>query len=268
MHEIIDFLLQHGYVVILGWVFAEQVGIPIPSMPLLLAAGALAGTRDLNVFSALAVAVVAAVAADLLWFNLGRRRGIQILQLLCRISLEPSSCVRRTQGVYAREGAKSLLVAKFVPGLNTVAPPLAGIIRMPLQKFLLFDTLGSILWAGGTLGVGFLFSDQIEIVLAHAERLGRGLVVVVAAIFGLYIAWKFLARRKFLHDLRVARISPEELKERMDRGDEMSIVDLRHAAEFDSDPETIPGAFRMDAEELEAGSDKLPHDREVILFCT
>lgn len=268
MHEIFDFLLRHGYMLILGWVFVEQVGVPIPSMPLLLAAGALAGTGDLKVFNALIVAVVAAVAADLIWFQLGRRRGFQILQLMCRISLEPSSCVRRTQGVYAKQGAKSLLVAKFVPGLNTVAPPLAGVIRMPLRKFLVFDTLGSILWAGGTLGVGFLFSDQIEIVMGHAERLGRGLGVVVAAIFGAYIAWKFAARRKFLHDLRVARITPEELKGRLDHGEDMAIVDLRHAAEFNANPETIPGAFRMDAEELEGGIRQLPHHREIILFCT
>src|SRR5437899_514523 len=154
MHRTLEFLLHHGYVLLLGWVFAEQIGLPIPSMPLLLAAGALAGAGHLNFFASLFYVVFAAVTADSIWYQLGRRKGIRILQLLCKISLEPDSCVRRTEGVFSKQGARSLLLAKFLPGLGTVAPPLAGIFHMRPRRFLLFDAMGSLLWAGSFLGLG------------------------------------------------------------------------------------------------------------------
>ena len=117
MHRTLEFLLHHGYVVLLGWVFAEQVGLPIPSMPLLLAAGALAGSHQLSFTKALLYVLVASLAADSLWYQLGRSKGIKVLQFLCKISLEPDSCVRRTEGIFSKQGARSLLVAKFLPGL-------------------------------------------------------------------------------------------------------------------------------------------------------
>src|SRR6202023_3833865 len=159
MNNILEFLVRHGYVVLLGWVFVEQLGLPIPSVPLLLAAGALAGAGRMNIFVALFATVYAALCADSLWYQLGRIKGIAILQLLCKISMEPDSCVRRTEGVFSRQGARSLLVAKFLPGLSTVAPPLAGIFHMRLRRFLLFDGGGSILWAGTFLGLGYVFSS-------------------------------------------------------------------------------------------------------------
>ena len=123
MYATIEFLSRHGWVVLIVWVFAEQVGLPIPSVPILLAAGALAGAGRMNLLASLFCSILAAMAADLLWFYLGRSRGIQVLRLLCRISLEPDSCVRRTEGVFSSRGAGTLLFSKFVPGLNTVAPP-------------------------------------------------------------------------------------------------------------------------------------------------
>ena len=141
MHRTLEFLLHHGYILLLGWVFAEQIGLPVPSMPLLLAAGALAGTGHLNFFASLFYVIFAAVSADSIWYQLGRRKGIRILQLLCKISLEPDSCVRRTEGVFSKQGARSLLLAKFLPGLSTVAPPLAGIFHMRPRRFLLFDAM-------------------------------------------------------------------------------------------------------------------------------
>src|SRR6266850_2871597 len=161
MHRTLEFLLHHGYVLLLGWVFAEQMGLPIPSMPLLLAAGALAGTGHLSFLASLFYVVFAALVADSIWYELGRRKGIRILQFLCKISLEPDSCVRRTEGVFSKQGARSLLLAKFIPGLSTVAPPLAGIFHMRPRKFLLFDALGSLVWGGSILGTGYIFSEQI-----------------------------------------------------------------------------------------------------------
>ena len=268
MQKSLDFLVQHGYVLLLGWVFAEQIGLPLPSIPLLLAAGALAGSHRLNLFVALGCALVGSVLADVIWFYLGRFRGIRVLQLICKISLEPDSCVRRTEGVFSKRGAKSLLVAKFLPGLSTVAPPMAGIFHMRLRRFLLFDTIGTVLWSGSFLALGYLFADQIEMIGTYMERLGGWLLVVLAAAFGAYIAWKFIVRQKFLHDLRIARITPEELKTKLDAGEHLVIVDLRHSIDFEADPETIPGAFRMDAKELEEKHDAIPRDREVVLYCT
>ena len=268
MHALLDFILRHGYLVLLAWVFTDQLGIPLPALPLLLAAGALAGSGRLSFLAALLLCVFAAVTADTLWYWLGRTKGIRVLQLLCRISIEPDSCVRRTEGVFAKQGARSLLLAKFLPGLSTVAPPLAGIFHMRYRRFLLFDALGAGLWAGSILGAGFLFSAQIETIAEDAASLGRGLVVLLAGALAAYILCKVWARRKFLRELRIARISALELKEKIDSGENLVIVDLRHSVDFEADPETIPGAFRVDAKELEARADLLPPGREVILYCT
>jgi len=268
MHRTLEFLVHHGYTVLLAWVFAEQVGLPVPSLPLLLAAGALAGTGHLNFFAALFYAVLGAVAADSIWYQLGRVKGIKILQLLCRISLEPDSCVRRTEGIFSKHGARSLLVSKFLPGLGIVTPPLAGIFHMRARRFLLFDAGGSFLWAGTFLGVGYVFSGQIERVAERLASLGSWLLVLLVAVFAAYITYKFIARQRFLRELRIARITVDELKQKIDSGENLVIVDLRHSVDFEADPETIPGAFRMDARELQEKNDLLPHDREVILYCT
>jgi membrane protein DedA with SNARE-associated domain len=268
MHSTLDFLLRHGYVVLLGWVFAEQIGLPVPSLPLLLAAGALAGTQHLSFLFSLFLSVVAAVTADSIWYALGRVKGIKVLQLLCKISLEPDSCVRRTEGVFSKQGARSLLVAKFLPGLSTVAPPLAGIFHMRLRRFLLFDGGGSILWAGTFLGLGYVFSGEIERIAERALSLGGWLLVLLIAALVSYISYKFIARQRFMRQLRIGRITVEELKTKIDAGEQLVIVDLRHALDFEADPETIPGAFRMDAKELEEKDNRLPRDREVILYCT
>jgi membrane protein DedA with SNARE-associated domain len=268
MHATLEFLMRHGYILLLGWVFAEQVGLPVPTMPLLLAAGALAGTGHMSFFASLSITVFAAVSADFMWYELGRKKGIRVLQLLCKISLEPDSCVRRTEGAFAKQGARSLLFAKFLPGLGTVAPPLAGIFHMRLGRFLLFDAMGALLWATTFLGAGYIFSGEIERVAEHAAALGGWLIVVLVAALASYIGWKFIARQRFLRELRISRLTVAELKKKIDAGEDLVIVDLRHSIDFEAAPETIPGAIRMDAKDLEAQSDRLPPDREVILYCT
>src|SRR5580704_9032742 len=148
MTELLEFVVRHGYMLVFAWVFVEQAGLPVPSAPLLLAAGALAGTQRMNLGTAIAFAVIGSVASDSMWYELGRRKGVRVLQLLCRISLEPDSCVRRTQISFTRNGPRVLLVAKFIPGLNAMAAPLSGIIKMGWRRFLWFDTLGALLWVG------------------------------------------------------------------------------------------------------------------------
>jgi membrane protein DedA with SNARE-associated domain len=268
MHRTVEFLLHHGYIVLLAWVFVEQAGIPVPSLPLLLAAGALAGSHQLNLFASLAIAASAAVLADSLWYQLGRTRGVAILQFLCRISIEPDSCVRRTEGLFSKQGARSLLFAKFIPGLGSVAPPLAGIFHMRVRRFILFDALGAALWSGTFLGLGYAFSSEIEHIAERAASLGSGLVVLLLAALAGYLAYKYISRRRFMRELRIARISVDELKRRLDAGEEVAVVDLRHSVEFEADPETIPGALHMDASNLEQHGELLRHDQEVVLYCT
>lgn len=268
MHRTLEFLLHHGYTVLLVWVFAEQAGVPVPSLPLLLAAGALAGSHQLNLLASLLIVTLASVTADSLWYQLGRRKGIAILQLLCKISLEPDSCVRRTEGLFSKQGARSLLFAKFLPGLGTVAPPLAGIFHMRARRFLLFDAAGSSLWAATFLGLGYVFSGEIERIAERAASLGGGFFAILIGALAGYLGYKYVGRRRFMRELRIARITVDELKEKIDGGEEVAVVDLRHSVEFEADPETIPGAFHMDAKELEEKSDSLPRDREVVLYCT
>lgn len=173
LKEAVEFLIKHGYALLFGWVLVEQMGLPIPAIPLLIAAGALAGSGKMDLVLAVSLALVAAVLADLFWYFLGRYRGGRILKLLCRISLEPDSCVRRTENLFVRHGARSLLVAKFVPGLNTAAPSLAGIFRMPLRRFMLFDSLGGFFWVATFTGLGFIFRRSTRTDRGPRAALGR-----------------------------------------------------------------------------------------------
>ncbi len=268
MSDPLEFLVRHGYAVVFASVLVEQLGLPIPAIPVLLAAGALAGAGNLSVAPVLAAALVGALAGDLLWYELGRRRGMQIVQLLCRISLEPDSCVRKTEGSFERNGARSLLFAKFVPGLSTVAPPLAGVFRMRFGRFLAFDVVGTLLWAGAFVALGFAFADQLERIADRAAVLGGGLFALLLGGLGLFVLAKFAHRQRFLRQLRIARITPEELKRRLDAGEAVVVVDLRHSLDFEADPALIPGALRMDAARFEETHESMPRDREIVLYCT
>lgn len=213
MSGVTHFLIQHGYVLLLAWVFVEQIGLPLPAAPVLLAAGALAGTGHLNIWISALAAVIAALMSDMIWYGIGRRRGNVVLRFLCRLSLEPDSCARRTQNVYSRHGASALLVAKFIPWLNTAAPPLAGAFGMPTPQFVLFDVLGILLWAGTFLGLGYLFSNQLEQLAQYAHQIGTALIfLVICGSLAGYLVRKYARRQQFLRQLRVARITPEELK--------------------------------------------------------
>jgi membrane protein DedA with SNARE-associated domain len=268
MPSILEVLLRHGYLFLVVWVFLEQIGLPLPSLPILLAAGALAGTHRMNFAAALFSCASATVLADFVWYELGRRRGIKVVQWLCRISLEPDSCVRRTEGLFEKQGARTLLFTKFIPGLNAVTMPLAGIFQMRRRKFLLYDMLGALLWLCTYMGLGFIFTNQIEHIAQNAAALGSWLILILLGALALYISYKFLARQKFLRDLRISRISVDELKQKIDAGEALSIVDLRHSLDFEADPETIPGAVHLDSKDLSENSGLLPVGREIVLYCT
>jgi membrane protein DedA with SNARE-associated domain len=261
----VAFVERHGYALLFWWVLAEQGAIPLPSVPLLLAAGALIRTGRLNGLLAVGCCISAALIADTTWFLLGRSRGRRVLRLLCRFSLEPDSCVRTTENAFLKYGMYSLLISKFVPGLNAVAAPLAGDSRRSYGEFLLYDACGASIWTATYLGLGCIFSEQLETAFDYASRMGSGLLVLVIALFVLWIGWKFIQRRRFLKELIVARITPEELGDRLKAGEDLFIVDLRNRRESDG---SIPGATRFDLEDLAGRTSEIPRDREIILFCS
>ena len=169
---------------------------------------------------------------------------------LCRITLNPDSCVRRTQNLFSRYGAKSLLVVKFFPGINPIAAPLSGILQMKSLRFILFDSLGAFIWVGLFMGIGFLLSSQIEDAAIYASRIGVFLLVVIIGSLVLYILWKYANRRHFIRRLRMARITPEELKKKIDAAEDLLILDVRPLLEFEAEPQKIPGALYLPLEKL------------------
>ncbi len=268
MLELVQFLLHHGYTLLFAWVLAEQLGLPIPASPVMLAAGALAGTQRMHFWLALGACIVAALISDSLWFEFGRRKGASVLRLLCRISLEPDSCVRRTESLYERYGERAFLWAKFVPGLNTAASPVAGMFGMKRSRFLFFDAAGAFFWAGSFIGLGWLFSNQLEDVALYLRRLGFWLLILLGLALAAYIVQKYQERRRFMKTLARDRITADELKSMLDRGHTITIIDLRHALDALPDPRTLPGALRMEPGELRSRQGEIPRDRGVILYCT
>lgn len=264
----LQFLVDHGASVLFWVVFLEQAGLPIPAIPLLIAAGTLVGAGKMSVGIALLVPVAASLPPDLAWYYLGRIKGGKVLGLLCRISLEPDSCVRSTENLFLQHGARALLVAKFIPGFSTVAPPLAGIVGMTAATFLFYDTVGAVIWAGVSAGVGALFSNQLEYLAGLFDQAGGLLLTVLLVGLAGFIGYKFYHRQQFLRQHRMAKISVDELKQRLDTGEPITVVDVRHPLTLELDPEVIPGAINFTLEELEHRHHEIPRDRDVILYCS
>lgn len=267
MQQTLEFLRSHLEMVVFLTVLAEQIGLPIPAIPVLLAAGAVAGDGDAHLAVLTGISVAACLLGDMLWFELGRHRGRQALSLLCRISLEPDACVRRTENLFVTHGIRALIVAKFIPGLSTLAPALAGLFRISIGRFFLFNGVGSLLWSFLFLLLGYLFSSQIGFLAEQAMQFGKTAGTLLAVSLGGYLLYKYLHRQKLLRELRVARISPAELKQLMDDGHQSVVVDLRDILDHVADPYTIPGSLRISPEELEQRHEDIPRDRDVILFC-
>ena len=268
MSETLDFLTRHGPLVLFLAVFVEQMGIPLPAAPWLLTAGALAGAGKMSVMSALAAATVGSLFADLFWFYLGQRYGNRVLKVICRISLEQDSCVRRTEDVFERYGMSGVIAAKFIPGLSTITAPLAGRSGVSIVRFFFFDGLGSLLYAACFVLGGVLFSDQLEQILGTLDDLGHGALALVVALVALYVGYKYYQRRRLLIELRMARITVDELHRKLEGGENPFILDLRHSAELEQEPLLIRGALHITADELKVRHEEIPRDCDVILYCS
>lgn len=267
------FFVHYAYLILFLWVLVEQLGSPIPSIPVLLTAGTLSATHRLSLTMSLFVVLIACVLSDSVWYYLGRRYGGSVLRLLCRFSLEASTCVSKTEGYFTRRGAVTLLFAKFVPGLSTVAAPIAGQTGMPYPRFLLWDLAGSVVWAGAYLLAGYFFGDIAQRSAPFFHWLGHfAFAIFVLMVLG-FLGYRLFKQRKFLQQVRNLRLEPSELKEMLDTAAAQGnvapfIVDLRHPLDYLPDPRVLPGALRIGPNELKLHSDIIPRDRDVILYCT
>lgn len=261
-------LLTYGYLVVFAWVLVEQLGVPLPAVPALVAAGALSATGQMNLALTFLAALLASLAADMVWFHIGRRYGHAVLNVLCKLSLEPTTCVRRTQLSFSRNRGAMLIFAKFVPGLATVAPPVAGQNGMRTRVFLYYDALGATLWVGSLLLAGRFCADLLsrstELLHWVAHFSGTLLAVGIAA----FLAARIVRRTMVLKELAAARIEPEELKSWLDQGEDVFIVDLRHPIELVKDPVTLSGAQHFAPDSLTRRNQEIPRDREIVLFCS
>lgn len=223
----------------------------------------------MNLVAVTALTLFAALAADLFWYRIGSAHGSGTLSKLCRVCLEPDSCVRRAKNFLEKHGVRSLLVSKFVPGLNALAAPVAGTIRVPWWQFAMVDALGILLWASTFELLGFVFSNQLEKIAALAWRLGVFVIATLSVATVLfYVAQKYQRRQRFLRKLHMARITSAELKKKLDQNEAVTILDLRHSLDFLPEPYTIPGAIRISMEELEKRNIEIPRDRDIVLYCT
>jgi len=264
----IEFLRTYGPMLVFTSVLLEQAGVPIPCTPWLIASGALARLGHGTLAQPIVLATIAASLGHLVWFFAGRRWGSRVLRLVCRVSLEPDVCVQRTENVFTRYGARALIIAPFIPGLTTLAPPLAGMSGMRLRRYLALDVIGDFLWTTSFVALGWLggepFFRLIGVVMGYAGSAAG----FFAGILVLYLAYKLLQRLRFRAQLRVDRVSARELKRQLDAGDDVVVVDLRHRREVADSGSTLPGALSISPEELDRRHKEIARGRDVILFCS
>jgi len=247
--------------------------LPVPSIPLLLTAGTLSATHRVSAPEAVFVVIAACLISDSTWYALGRRFGGRVIGLLCRMSMEATTCVSKTEGYFARRGPVTLLFAKFVPGLSTVAAPIAGQTGMRYSRFLLYDMSGSLAWSLSFLLAGRFFGDVIKRSQGLFGFLSHFAGVVFVLMVVGFIVWRVMKQRRFLAQVREMRLEPEELKAmldeaRLDGRPQPYIVDLRHPLDYMPDPRVLPGAVRIGPHEIAHHAERIPRDRDVILYCT
>ncbi|MBL8446311.1 MAG: VTT domain-containing protein [Zoogloeaceae bacterium] len=259
---------EHGLAAVFCVVLLEQLGLPIPALPVLLLAGALAAGDAMFAVWALACALVASSVADYAWYFAGRRLGHRVLNLLCRISLSPDSCVRQTESAFERRGVATLVIAKFVPGLATLAPPLAGALGIRPAAFLIFNGAGAALWAGAGIFGGLVFHDQIDDLVEGLDALGRAAGYFLLAALGLYVALRWWQRHQAIRDLRMARISVDELHALIERGASPLVLDARSPSLRKLHGQVIPGAHAIDLEHVDVVIPPGLSGREVVVYCS
>jgi membrane protein DedA with SNARE-associated domain len=216
----------------------------------------------------LLVAVIASLLGDLPWYAAGRVAGYRVLRVLCRVSIEPDSCVKQTETIYERWGAPSLLVAKFVPGFSTVAPPVAGAMRLGLPAFLIYSGIGALFWAGVAVALGMIFHTQVDGVIRWLSEKGTTAVLILAVAAVLYVAFKWAERYWFIRAMRMARITAHELKALMQDNAPLIVLDARSATARKVDPRHIPGAVAVDITAPEPPVDGITAEHHIVVYCS
>ncbi|HXJ77737.1 MAG TPA: rhodanese-like domain-containing protein [Candidatus Methylomirabilis sp.] len=262
-----DFLARYGVAVVFAWAFFVQAGFPIPAVPMLLGAGALSGSGHMNLALAVGAAMLATLGADVLWYALGRSQGTRVLGTLCRFSLDPDSLIRHAKERFLAHRLRYLVLAKFLPGVNPLAAGLAGVASVRLERFLAYAAAGAALWAGAWIILGYACADVIAFAATRVAGLGTPLAIVLAAAVAVWLVWKYVRRRRFLEHLRKARMTPSELRRRLEAGDHLVIVDLRTALDLELAPYGIPGARQIAPEALQHPHNLIPRDSEVVFYC-
>ena len=261
-------LSQYGLAIVAFNVLLNQIGLPVPAVPTLVLAGAIAASGQQHLGPVFFAAVAACLLADSGWYWIGQKYGIRVLKTLCRISLEPDSCVNETQSQFDRWGVNSLVIAKFVPGWATIAPPLAGAMRIGWLRFIFLSTLAAMLWVGVGLLAGALFKTQIALLLIHLDRIGSIAFLGALVLLSIYVAFKWWERRRFYKMLRMARISVAELHALIEGGVAPLIIDVRSPTARALEPRWIPGALHISLPDVDVHLKDLPRDRDIILYCT
>jgi membrane protein DedA with SNARE-associated domain len=233
----------------------------------MIVAGALVRQGEFSTAAVLTVAVAGSLLGDLPWFAAGRAYGHRVLGVLCRVAIEPDSCVKQTESNFERWGAPSLMVAKFVPGFATVAPPVAGAMRLSLPQFLAYSAIGALLWAGAAVAAGIVFHAQVDWAIQRLAELGPLAALLVGLAVGLYMALKWMQRRMFVRKLRMARISASELRALLGSPEWPVILDVRSPTARKLDPQRIPGAIEVDIEAPERLG-PVPPPQEIVIYCT
>jgi len=266
MANLIYLLQQYGVLIVFAVVLVEQMGLPIPAYPILIVAGALAMDGGTPFLGVLVVAMSACLLADLFWFRAGRRYGKRILKLLCKISLSPDYCVSQTEDNFKKWGPKSMMVAKFIPGFNTIAPPLAGAMGTRLPVFLGFALTGGLLWSATGIAIGAYFHSDVDAVLELLSTMGSTALMVLGVLLALFVLAKFIERRRFQKAMQTERISIDELRELLDSGHDPIMVDARSATAQMLEP-PVPGALLVNGDPAKLIS-QLPKDRHIIVYCS
>ncbi|MEP7084985.1 MAG: VTT domain-containing protein [Betaproteobacteria bacterium] len=266
--NLVDLLTRWDVALVFASVLLEQGGLPLPAAPILVSAGALAQSGVIRPELLLLSAFAAGFIADQLWYFAGRRYGRRVLAGICRFSLSPDTCVRSTDDLITRHGPITLLVAKFIPGVSAVAIPTAAAMGLSYRRFLLYDGVGCLIWAGAYIGAGMIFSREVNRLLASMSVIGGWSIVVLGGFFGLYVGAKLLQRLRLQHLHRLVRISPAETATLLRQDADLLIIDARSALARAEDPRTLPQSIFLDGLEPAKALPENARSRTIVTFCT
>lgn len=270
MTDLASLVARHGYTFVFGIIFAEAVGLPMPAALALIAGGAAAAAGTLNPAIVLAGALVALLSGDFILFILGRYTGWALLGALCRLSLNPETCILRSAESFYKRGRMTLLFSKFIPGVNTMAAPLAGSMKMPPLVFLRFDLVGAALYAFTYFAVGFLFRDFLAAIMRRFTEAGHAAEAAFLIAFVVYVTYRLVMYKKQRIYRVVPRIQVEDLARRLasEEKDKIVLVDVRSHGYYDSGAARIQGSIRLDPNNLEEHLNELARDKHIYLYCT